>query len=231
MTAPAACTGQAETRASHLTTTQCADLVLLGARGQDQTLDDVGGEVKTTTKALVDELPDGRTVRLEGVDYDASTTRSDATYAQNVEAGARELARRQAELARACPASRFGLIGFSVGAEVVHRAVVDPVDVDSIAVVAMIGDPVRNPDDRIRHVAYGTSEPQGSGSVARGAPVAEGLRHRTASFCVADDEVCGAAERGRTIVQSPLHKGFYEEPAHARETARVMVNILERTLP
>src|SRR5690606_749309 len=101
---------------AHLTTKRCADLVVLGARGQAQQAKDVGGEIIATTKALVAELPDGVSVRMEGIRYDASITPSDAEYERHAVAGARLLLDRVTSLSSACPETRFALIGFSAGA-------------------------------------------------------------------------------------------------------------------
>lgn len=229
-----ACTGSLDTPAAEkparFTTDRCADLVVIGARGQAQTAKNVGGEIIATTKALVDELPDGATVRLEGVHYDASLVASDAVYTRNVKAGARRLLARVAALAKACPDSHVGLIGFSAGADVVHRAALRLGSSETVAVIALIGDPRRNPSDRIRGVSYGTGKPSSPGFIGLGAPIPATLRDRTISFCVVGDEVCSSPVPGRSTTQSRRHKEFYEQPEHARETARVMADVLERTL-
>jgi hypothetical protein len=225
-----ACTGTSDEEPAQLTSERCADLVVVGARGQAQTAKSVGGEIVVTTKALLDELPDGLSVRLEGLRYDASITPSDAEYERHEVAGARQLVDRVDELAAACPDSRLALIGFSAGAEVVHRAAADLTDAGSIAVVAMIGDPLRNPDDGIETVSYGTGEPRYAGFVGRGRPISEPLRDRTISFCVMGDEVCSSVQPARSVEQSRRHKEFYEQPEHARQTARAMADVLERTL-
>jgi cutinase len=203
---------------------------VLGARGQAQTAKNVGGEIIATTKALLDELPDGLTVRLEGVRYDASITPSDAEYERHEVDGGRQLTGRIDDLSADCPRSRLALIGFSAGAEVVHRAAASLSKSGAVAVVAMIGDPLRNPDDHVKEVSYGTGEPKYPGFVGRGAPISGVLRHRTISFCVMGDEVCSSVEPARSIEQSRRHKEFYEQPEHARETARAMADVLEQTL-
>ncbi|WP_187271828.1 cutinase family protein [Aeromicrobium terrae] len=223
-------TSSPEQKAAHLTSERCADLVVIGARGQAQTAKNVGGEIIATTTALVDALPDGTSVRLEGLRYDASITESDAEYERHEVDGARRLVDRIDELADACPRSRLVLIGFSAGAEVVHRAVADLTEAGPVAVAAMIGDPLRNPDDRITDESYGTGRPEYPGYVGRGEPVSPALRDRTITFCVMGDEVCSSPEPARSVEQSRRHKEFYEQPEHARETARVMVDVLDHTL-
>lgn len=210
---------------------ECADLVVLAARGQAQTFaDGLGVELARTTQALVEALPGGYGVRVEAVPYPADRVDSLAEYEADVEEGVRLTRERHAELAAGCPDTRFAYLGFSEGANVMHRAAADPPAPDTIAVVAMIADPERDPDDQIRHEDYGQGEPTNPGSVGAGPGVAPSVRDRAVSLCIPGDEVCSAGQEGLTSDHSDLHSDFYEEPRNVRETTRVLVEILGRTL-
>lgn len=217
-----------------LTTTRCADLVVIGARGSTQALDKnlgVGTEVRRTVTDLARRLHDRTdlTIRLEAVRYDSSEQASLDGYQSNVRQGADMVRDRLDALATACPDSRFALIGFSQGAQVMHTATVDvPTDLARrIPLLAMIADPRHDPADRITQFSFAASPVRGNGRLGAGSPIDPDLRGAAIAVCVEGDEICNdqGAPGGPP---SDTHKHFYEDPEHAAVTAAQLDRVLRR---
>lgn len=234
-TSPPAETSDGAQKQARLSPARCADLVVLGVRGSGQAADQnrgVGKEVLRTVTDLAGlvRARTGDSLRLEAVRYDASGTATSAAYFEHVDAGAR-LARRQAEavLAR-CPRTTLAVVGFSQGANVVHH-LADDLDAGiarRTALVAMIADPQRDPDDAIRHWSYAAEPLADPGLLGPGRPVADDVRRAAISLCTGGDEVCASGGRGviggRT---SPTHRFFYERPTTAAITATQLDRVLQ----
>jgi cutinase len=225
-TAPSPTPGQAR-----LVADRCADLIVLGVRGQAQSARasaGVGAEVHHSTRALVGQLDGGERVRLEAIRYPASAASSMAVFDRDVEAGRVELLARHAELGSACPRSRFVIIGYSEGADVVHRAVatMSTKQASDIAVVAVLGDPLRIPTDEVATETYGSGRLHGRGSLAGGPPWGKDVRDRVITFCHADDNVCNVPAAGRQGGISAVHRSFYEKTSSARVTAERMARVI-----
>jgi cutinase len=211
-----------------LVTKKCADLIMLGARGSTQAVKlnhGVGTEVRVSIEATARRLHQRAeaTVRIEAVRYDAS---GGAAYQAQVGAGAQLMQRQLAADARACPDSRFGLIGFSEGAQVTHAAALDVPKVlaPRIAVIAMIADPRRNPGDAITHWSYGKSAPR-PGRLGAGTPIDPDVRGASITLCASGDEICnGRGSPG--AAPSSTHRHFYEKSSSARSTAQQLDKIL-----
>ncbi|MCW2842040.1 MAG: hypothetical protein JWR55_3523 [Aeromicrobium sp.] len=210
----------------------CADLVVIGARGSTQNPDlnaGVGTEVRRTVEQLTDlvHARSDRTVHVEAIRYDASGAPTLAAYLARTAKGTRQLTDRLSALAGDCPDSRFALLGFSQGAQVVHGAAADmaPALAARVSLVAMIADPLTNPADPIRHWSYAKKPTGGNGRLGSGPPVDDDLREVAISLCVAGDEICN--DRGAPGgPPSDTHKHFYEKPATTRATARQLDAIL-----
>lgn len=210
----------------------CATYTVLGARGstQDATKNyGVGTEIRVTAVALAARLhhsAPSTTTRIVPINYDASASATSAAYLQHVADGA-ELAESQIKkLGQRCPNTRFVLMGFSQGAQVVHATALDLPDslAQRVGAVAMIADPRRNPDDAIVQWTYGTPAPR-AGRLGAGTPIGANLRQVSISFCATGDEICnGSGSAGST--PSMTHKEFYEQPAHAEQTAKHIADLL-----
>lgn len=213
---------------------ECADLVVVGARGSTQDPRrnlGVGTEVRMTVQALVRRLhrSAATTVRIEPIRYDASATATLPAYQDHVAEGARMMGSRLRRLARACPDSRFALVGFSQGAQVVHASAagVPATLAARVDLVAMIADPRQNPGDAIRRYGYAARPVSGNGRLGSGPPIDENLRDVAISFCVEGDEICN--DRGAPGgPPSATHRTFYERPSTARRTAAQLADILQR---
>lgn len=212
---------------------RCADLVVIGARGSTQDGSrnlGVGTEVRMTAESLarLEGKRSGASTHVEAIAYDAAKTSTLDGYLRNVRSGAELLVDTLDEVARECPDSRFALIGFSQGGQVVHTATAQLPRrlVERIGAVAMIADPSRDPDDRIGHWTFGQGDAPAAGRLGAGVAIPADLRDRTISLCVPDDEICNDAGRPGGP-PSKTHKEFYEQPSSARETAQQIADILQ----
>jgi cutinase len=211
-----------------LVNTKCAGLIVLGARGSTQSADlnlGVGAEVRLSVEAMARRLHQRAhtSVRIEAVRYDAS---GGADYQAQVGAGAVLMQRQLAKDAKSCPHSRFGLIGFSEGAQVTHAAALDVPSALArrIAMIAMIADPRRNPTDAITHWSYGKSAPR-PGRLGSGTPIDSDVRGASITLCAEGDEICnGRGSPGAS--PSATHRHFYEKPSSTRSTAQQLDKIL-----
>lgn len=215
--------------------TTCADLVIMGVRGSGQDAgknDGVGKEVSRSARAMVQRLRthSKATVRLEPVNYEASAASSLKAYDESVAAGTRALDAQFGSLAKKCRRSRFVLLGFSQGAQVVHKFAAGLTDrrAERLAVIAMIADPLRDPGDDIKLWSYGGKTPTGHGRVGTGHRFNRATSPLAITFCVSADEVCNQTRPPGSGADSPTHKHFYETPEHSRSTGEQLDRMLTR---
>ena len=217
-----------------LVSTGCADLIVLGLRGSNQSADQnfgAGQEILRTVRAMSADLhrTSDTTVRLEGIPYRAESAASAAIYQANIEDGVTRTRARMAQLAERCPKSRIALVGFSQGAQAVHGLAIDLSASASrrVALVAMIADPRRNPDDAFASWTYGKAAP-GPGKLGAGTPLPDSLKAKAITFCATGDEICNWPPGGYAGPLSETHRHFYETSAHARETGHQLARILRK---
>ena len=215
---------------SALSNAKCADLIVLGARGSDQspsTNHGVGAEVFRSVTSMAEHLHERSkvTVRIVGVPYPAA---SGPAYTANVYTGVSHAGQLLSTLGKECPDSRFGLVGFSQGAQIVHGTALElkPVQIRRVVLVAMIADPRRNPGDTIEHWSYDASTP-GPGKLGAGTPIPEPLRPKAITFCAPKDEICNWPPGGYSGHLSDTHRHFYEAPANVAQTGEQLDRILE----
>jgi cutinase len=187
--------------------------------------------VRRTTDELVRLLHrrSDATVHVEAIRYDATQAPTLAGYLARTADGADMMTSRLRALAARCPSSRFALIGFSQGAQVVHGAagsMATPL-ARRVALVAMIADPLNNPADPITRWSYARQPTTGNGRLGSGPPIDADLRPAAISLCVAGDEICN--DRGAPGgPASDTHKHFYEQPSAVRKTAGQLDAVLRR---
>jgi len=211
----------------------CADVVVLGLRGSDQSLDKnhaSGQEIFRSVRAMSAELHrrSDATVRLEGIRYRAEYAANLAYYEGNIADGVTKTRARIAQLAKQCPTSKIALVGFSQGAQAVHVLAdgLTAATAKRIVLVAMIADPRRNPADTIASWTYDKAAP-GPGKLGAGPALGSTLKGRAIEFCATSDEICNWPSGGYTGALSQTHRHFYEAPAHARATGHQLAAILE----
>jgi predicted esterase len=136
----------------------------------------------------------------------------DASYDVDVRAAVRAAGEA---IRAAC--GRVVLVGYSQGAEVVHRvAVAHP---GRIALAVLMGDPLRDPKDRVALLTLGTGSLHGRGNAGPGARFPAVVRRHVLEVCVRDDDVCNAPLTGRVGPPSVTHHNAYEDAATARAIA------------
>ena len=215
-----------------LVKTGCADLVVLGLRGAGQAADKnfgAGQEILASVRAMSVELhrKSDTTVRLEGVPYRAEVAPTSAFHQGNLEDGVQRSKDRIAELARRCPDTKVALVGFSQGAHVAHliATTLSSAAAKRLVLIAMIADPIRNPQDSIASWTYG-KDARGPGKFGTGPTLPATLKDRAITFCAAGDEICNWPPGGYAGPLSMTHRHFYETSAHARSTGHQLARIL-----
>lgn len=213
-----------------LTTKRCADLIVLGARGSDQSATKnfgSGTEVRASVTAMAQTLHQrsDATVRLVGIPYPAA---SGPVYTANVFTGVKSARQLLTSLGKECRDSEFGLVGFSQGAQIVHGTALElsPRQIERVVLVAMISDPRRNPDDKITHWSYDAATP-GPGKLGAGTPIPRDLRSKAITFCAKTDEICNWPPGGYSGHLSDTHRHFYETRQHAAQTGEQLNAILK----
>lgn len=216
-------------------TTTCADLIVFGLRGSGQDPnknDGVGQEADRSIRNMAGRLKDDSdtTVRLEAVRYDATIASSYAHYEAGVKDGVRLLGKQYAAAVEKCPSSRFAIVGFSQGAQVVHEFAYGLTGTKArhLALIGMIADPRRNPADSIRHWSYATKPTTRSGKLGAGPAFGPEVRKAAISLCIEDDEVCNAPRGGGLETMSSIHKHFYESDKTAAKTGKQLFEVLAK---
>lgn len=236
-----ALTSTPETRETQLTTsvTECRDMVTISVAGRNDT------PVEGTTRMLVDANGNPLPAALSGdhssewvdpvvnapaddVDPDAYAAvyiaypANMSTYEDAVNAGVANTERVMREIAQACPDTKFSIVGYSEGADVVRRVamqighqepgqdgaygIVDPDDVVGVVILADSGrsagdgpfpgskDPFSNPDGFDQQYQNGTNAVPGQGAVRGSSGDFGALNGKIASFCSDGDLTCSAPQ-------------------------------------
>ncbi|MFD0360487.1 cutinase family protein [Nocardia sp. GCM10030253] len=236
-----ALTSPPQTRDTQLTTsvTECHDMVTISVAGRGDT--PVAGTTKLLVGANGEELPAALSGdhRSEWVDpvvnapagavdpgayaavyiaYPANM----ASYEDAVTAGVANTEQVMREITQACPDTRFSIVGYSEGADVVRRVamnighqdadrdggygIVDPADVVGVVILADSGrsagdgpfpgakDPFGNPDGFDQQYQNGTKPAPGQGALPGTSGDFGALNGKIASFCSEGDLTCAAPE-------------------------------------
>ena len=190
----------------------CPDVHWMGAAGSgERTAADMaanggmGQIVYQSYQALQQQLAqEGRTITAEAVNYPAKDVPADAgvgdwlDYMGSVDTGTNALGSQYAAFTAQCPTTKVVLAGYSQGAMVVHRNLVNIGADPNLAASLLIADGDRHPDDTTVNVGSASSNPEKTGGAAQDWPI---LAHapaklpanvgvRTISVCDAGDAVC-----------------------------------------
>ncbi|MEV0029009.1 cutinase family protein [Nocardia sp. NPDC050793] len=142
-----------------------------------------------------------------------------ATYEDAVNAGVENTQQVMREISEACPDTKFSIVGYSEGADVVRRVamnighqeeggqeIVDPDDVLGVVILADSGrsagdgpfpgseDPFRNPDGFDQQYQDGRKPTSGQGALPGTSGDFGALNGKIASFCSEGDLTCAAPE-------------------------------------
>ncbi|MFE7796596.1 cutinase family protein [Nocardia sp. NPDC057440] len=236
-----ALTSTPQTRDTQLTTsvTECHDMVTISVAGRGDT--PVAGTTKLLVGANGEELPaalsgdhssewvdpvvnapagavDPGSYAAVYIAYPANM----ASYEDAVTTGVANTEQVMQEITRACPDTKFSIVGYSEGADVVRRVamqighqeadkdggygIVDPADVVGVVILADAGrsagdgpfpgakDPFGNPDGFDQQYQNGTKPAPGSGALPGTSGDFGALNGRIASFCSEGDLTCAAPE-------------------------------------
>jgi cutinase len=208
--------------AARVVTTGCAKVTIIGARGSGQflgtaglgQLSGFGPQVANAATNAVSRLSPLTTVRYDrllypAVDADFYQFRSGA-YAASVASGIARLNVQVAYFVRTCPSTKIFLIGYSQGAEIMHRgaAQLAPSVATHISGVALISDTLRNVNDPNTFDFQVGGLATNNGAFGGGPLFTNGLGARVASFCNVSDWVCN-----RTGLPSFFaHTEYYQTP-------------------
>jgi pimeloyl-ACP methyl ester carboxylesterase len=200
--------------ASSVASDGCADLQVIGIRGSGQPAG-YGAQVGPVVEA-VERVASatGRSVDSVALEYPALSLADSfglalftGEYDASVRAGADALVAEIGDIATACPGTRFVLVGYSQGAQVIKAALADAPPTERIGGVVLLADPTRDPDQRgIIRLGDPTAERAGAfGAV----PLPDHLRSVAVDVCAAGDGVC---ERGRRDLLAHT-EGYADAPA------------------
>ncbi|MEU4339868.1 cutinase family protein [Nocardia sp. NPDC023852] len=234
-------TSTPQTRNTQLTAsvTECHDMVTISVAGRNDT--PVAGTTKMLVGANGEELPaalsgDHRSDWVDPV-VNAPADAVDpgsyaavyiaypanmATYEDAVTTGVANTEQVMREIAKACPDTKFSIVGYSEGADVVRRVamnighqdadrdggygIVDPADVVGVVILADAGrtagegpfpgaeDPFGNPDGFDQRYQNGTKPAPGRGALPGTSGDFGALNGKIASFCSDGDLTCAAPE-------------------------------------
>lgn len=214
----------------------CAEVVLVGVRGQSQSSAahlGLGTEVYRIAVDLANrvERRTGDSVRLESIDYDSAAPPDADAYDRAVEGGVVTLRDRLATLADRCPGSDLVVLGFSEGANVVHSALASPTALGSptaarVRAVGLVADPRRAPAGDVEQVTFGTHAVH-PGRLGPGLPLGP-ISARSISFCNAGDNVCNRDPGDLATTSNAIHSSFYEQPDIAAQIAGRLDDLLRR---
>ena len=190
----------------------CPDVHWIGAAGSGERTEyevvqneGMGAIVYQSYQALAQQLAqEGRTITAEAVNYPAEDVPDDAgvgdwlEYMGSVDAGTAALGGQYAEFTARCPESKVVLAGYSQGAMVVHRNLVNIGANPNMSAALLIADGDRHPDDTTVNIGTASTNPEKTGGAAQDWPI---LAHapailpanigvRTISVCDAGDAVC-----------------------------------------
>ena len=139
--------------------------------------------------------------RVVGVRFPSGADAS--TYGSDVAAGVRMADRL---VRTAC--GRVVVVGYSQGAEVAHRVVV--AHPRRVTLAVLMGDPLRDPADRVNTLTLGTGSLAGRGNGGPYARFPAAVRSRVLEVCVRGDDVCNAPLTGRVGPPSATHRTAYQ---------------------
>lgn len=213
----AGCQGDAPEAAAEAEPSGCADVQIIGIRGQGQSLDahrGLGAEVDGIADALAAELASAGTVRTTAIRHESGLGSWDE-YVEDVAEGRELLAERLGSVAAECPDTRVAVIGFSQGSQIAREELASqPELARGVDVLVLVGSPLRDPLSPFRHVELPGGMPSAGGRLGPGPGLGD-LSLRTVEACVTGDIVC--ANDGSSDLA--VHRKAYERPAVARAIA------------
>ncbi len=192
----------------------CPDVEVIGARGSTER-PGFGVLLGPLARQITADVP--QTVRSTPVDYPASL----GAYQSSVRQGVADLAATMADTAADCADTRFVLMGYSQGANVIGDALAGrgrtapavPGDLaDRVAAVLLFGDPTFTAGE-----PFNAGDGTRNGIFARGEGELDAFADRTQSFCNRNDRFC----QGGTSLAAHLNYNQFVDDATEFVAARV----------
>lgn len=231
----------------------CADVLVLGARGSSQPQGGdatdggtgLGAQVRAADDALRLALP-GVNVQTEAIAYPALSVAvaaiSPSRFVAGLEQGVAWTKARLAQSAAQCPQQRVVLMGYSQGAMVMHRVLADLVTAHDSATLGridgslLLADGDRFDGDGARR--WGTAR-RGAG-IAQASPASFGVRQvvlpravgqRTHSVCDRGDIVCDpSGASGEQTGAEDVHLTHYRASLPVRRAVAVIARDVRASL-
>lgn len=220
----AGCQGDAPEAAAEAEPSGCADVQIVGIRGQGQSLDahrGLGAEVDGIATALADELASTGTVRKTAIRHESGLGSWD-DYVEDVAEGRELLGERLRSIVAECPDTRVAVIGFSQGSQIAREELAaEPELARAVDALVLVGSPLRDPSSPFRHVKLPGGVPSAAGRLGPGPDLGD-LSERTVEACVTGDTVCASDGSSDLAV----HRKAYEKPAVAQAIADTAADVL-----
>lgn len=209
----------------------CTSLIVVGLRGSGESrtsgsIPYFGAPASNAARNMVTRIKGTGTYRYAGIPYDAKKV-DPRTYGASVADGVKLTTGILRSIRNNCGTkTRFALIGYSQGAQVVRESVarLEPAVRAQVVAVGLIGDPKRRGYD-VRPSEIGYVENFDRGTLKKGGILGAGTSFegrlsstKVASFCVPNDYICNATT-GTTWGQgwnAVWHTGFYNWDSSTR---------------
>lgn len=218
----AACSGAGDARLDAVD--GCADVQVVGIRGQSQSLEDnrgLGREVDQVARALERGLGDDD-VEVTALQHRSRDTADADVYDADVGAGREELVDVLDSLTGECPDATLVVVGFSQGAQVAQETLAaSPRLAARVDALGLVGSPRHDPASGATVVDLPGPPAQREGILGAGPDLGD-LTTRTVDACLDRDAVCDAD--GSTDLTG--HKTGYEDRAVGRAVADALLRVL-----
>lgn len=208
----------------------CPDIIAIGARGSGQPYAaHVAGFGPQAGKVAAAAVAKShlKTVRYVAVPYPAVNATDVRNYGSSVADGVWMGKRIVTGLVRDCPRTKLVLVGYSQGAQVMHRVAFELTasQASHVASVTLIADPTRNKADDMALLWSWGAWPLANGVLGGGIRVPSYLANKTFTICNEADPVCnspaGPVSWGKALTGKfnfAAHTSFYT--AKAAEIAK-----------
>lgn len=230
----------------------CANVLFIGARGSGEGIDSdgFGGMVRAVRDGLRASMPAGLTVRQVGVAYPALDTQVlgedlgnlQTTYFDGMLDGVQRVWNVMQDSVDRCPDEVIVLAGYSQGAGVMHRVLVDFPSSSKVKAAVLIADPGRE-SGYAPGTNHGSPRRQVGLLPAVGLsldPIADIYRPRVIEYCKTFDPICDTGNANELAynpgglaarVHNDIHiHGEYKQES-LRQTGRTIAAAFRKAIP
>ncbi|WP_329047713.1 cutinase family protein [Amycolatopsis sp. NBC_01488] len=203
--------------------TDCSDNLIIGVRGSGQvdgqgaygmggTVDPYYGLVRVYLRGFNPNL----NTQFYSLYYPATAISDLGNFSASVQTGVENLVHSIQYLASKCPAEKFGLIGYSQGAMVIHNTVnvLGGYDLGHVRAVLLLSDPLGQYTPNVSLPVLdgaGVPRPQLGGILGRNGLTPD-IRDRATELCILNDPVCDSPQ----VLFGKLLQGAFNSGVHGR---------------